>query len=215
MSIQEKKIIGAQARVISPWAYHGLMTPGGSATISAFLSDSAIGFALANALGWMPNGPALPIQKELKKHWMQIPLRASFFECQDPRLLPPRAMKLNLDIEGGLQPRIQSVTASGNVKPFFSVQEVPVGLVYEGLLVGLDPFEELGVSEIVIRVGLRQNGQVLLTKKEPSPARLNASSAMLFERERDVGCEKYLLANMQASRLFAPTEALDELWRWQ
>jgi hypothetical protein len=203
---------GIRAETLTPFAYHSLMVQGGSATLPELISDNAIAFGLAASLGIMWSQGALP-NKDYLRDWQQMPWRSSIFSTETPELLPPIIRRLNLTEEGGYKEKLQNLTKKGNFKDFFSTQEVPQGIVFNGVLFGFDPFKATGLQDIIIRIGLHRNGMVRLTKQTPQEIRLNASTAALFERYLPV--DRYLLHSLQLTPKMPVKEALQEVQQWQ
>lgn len=215
-------LIGVRATLLTPMAYHGLMVQGGSATVADVLSDTALVFALAGTLGWLPAGPALPVEADYGRDLRAAPFRASLLtpavDAPAPVLMPPQACKLNIDIECGRPARLAGVVGSGNVKDYFSIQAVAPGAVYEGCLVAqANPFDAAiraaGRRQLVVRMGLGRQGIVRLEEiPPPEHVRLNAHTGALFSRE--VGCERYYLHTLQASARMTSDAAQAELAAW-
>lgn len=212
-------ITGIQAETLTPFAYHSLMVQQGSATLPELISDQAIMFGLAATLGMMDASPCLP-EKDYRRDLLQMPWRASIFTTKQPRLLSPLVRRLNLTEEAGYRKRIQDVVKKGNLKDFFTTQEVPPGVTFRGALFGYDPFRETGLDEIVIRIGLHRNGMVRLSKPNPKKGhepveqvQLNAATAHLFQRELPVA--RYLLHGIQLTPAMPLNEARDEVMQWK
>lgn len=207
-----------QAETLTPFAYHSLMVNGGSSTLPELISDNAFMFALASSLGMMNASVCLP-EKDYRRDLDAMPWRASVLTTETPELLPPLVRRLNLSDEGGLKQKLYAVTSKGNLKDFFTTQEVPPGILFHGALFGFDPFEFTGLDEIVIRVGLHRNGMVRLTRaSQPSEdndvqVRLNAATAHLFER--DLPVDRYLLHGIQLTPKMLLKDALAEVLQWQ
>jgi hypothetical protein len=205
-------VIGLKARTLTPFAYHSLAVQGGTATLPELISDSALCFGLANALGYARAWCALP-PKDYKRDWSAMPWRASVLTTQQPRLLAPIARRLNLEEEGGFQKKLRDVVSKGNLKQFWSIQEVPPEVEFRGALFGPDPFDVVAAESIVIRVGLHRNGMVLLERdRQVDQVRLNAATAMLFEQELSV--ERFLLYGLQLTKPMPLEDAADEVSRW-
>jgi hypothetical protein len=207
-----------QAETLTPFTYHSLMVQQGTATLPELISDRAIMFGLAASLGMMSACPGLP-DKDYKRDLLQMPWRASVFTTDNPRLLPPLVRRLNLTEEGGYKKRVQDVVKKGNLKDFFTTQEVPMGVVFSGALFGFDPFRETGLDEIIIRIGLHRNGMVRLRKtcaehseKPEQQVRLNADTGHLFGRVLAV--ERYLLYGIQLTPVMTLQEAATEVAQW-
>ena len=214
-----KLITGIQAETLTPFAYHSLMVQQGTATLPELISDHAIMFGLAASLGMMDASPCLPT-KDYRRDVSQMPWRASVFTTYEPRLLPPLVRRLNLTEEAGYRKRIQDVVKKGNLKDYFTTQEVPPGVTFRGALFGYDPFAETGQDEIVIRIGLHRNGMVRLSKPNPDKGelpieqvQLNAATAHLFQRELSVA--RYLLHGIQLSPAMSLQEARAEVLQWK
>lgn len=205
-----------QAETLTPFAYHSLMVQGGSATLPELISDQAILFGLAATLGMMDASPCLP-SKDYRRDLQQMPWRASVFTTDNPQLLPPLVRRLNLTEEAGYRQRIQDVVKKGNLKDYFTTQEVPPGITFRGALFGYDPFAVTGQDELVIRIGLHRNGMVRLRKPKPDEApleqiQLNAATAHLFQRELPVA--RYLLHGIQLSPPLSLAQAAEEVAQW-
>lgn len=210
------KIIAITAETLTPFCYHSLMVQSGTATLPELISDRAVAFGLAAALGMTAARVALP-PKDYRSHLAAMPFRTSVFMTDSPCLLPPLTRRLNLDAEGGFQTKIQNVAKKGNLKDFFHTQEVPPGQVYNGALFGLDnfdPFEYAGEDELVIRAGLHRNGMIRLKKAEDhsGEVRLNASTAALFDRELAV--ERFCLYSLQLTQRMCLEDAAQEVVLW-
>ena len=100
MTRRTAQAIGVRATVLSPFHYHSLAVPSGTATQPEYLTDRQMSFALAGTLGCLSSSPALP-RKDYRGHLAALPFLASVFETRAPRLLPPRACRLNIDAETG------------------------------------------------------------------------------------------------------------------
>ena len=208
-----------QAETLTPFAYHSLMVNGGSSTLPELISDNALMFALASSLGMMNASPCLP-EKNYRRDLDAMPWRASVLTTDTPQLLAPLVRRLNLGDEGGLKQKLYAVTSKGNLKDFFTTQEVPPGILFHGALFGFDPFEFTGLDELVIRVGLHRNGMVRLTKEtqgfedtKEDVVRLNAATAHLFGR--DLRVDRYLLHGIQLTPKMPTKDALAEVQKWQ
>jgi hypothetical protein len=207
--------VGVRATVLSPLTYHGLVTQGGSSTIADLLSDKAMAFGIASALGWLPQGVCLPVESHYAADLGIMPYRCSLFTPAKvvPRLMPPQARKLNIDAEGGRQKSLSDTVSSGNVKDYFTVQSVAPGAVYEGLIHGSDPFAEVDDTRLVVRMGLGRQSELLLEKiAVPARVRLNAHTGQLFGRS--LACETFYLYTLQASPRMTAAEAAAELGYW-
>lgn len=176
-----------RATSLTPFHYHSLAVPSGTATLAPYLADRAISYALASAMGALAASPALP-KKNYLRDFRALPWLASVFEAREPRLMRPLGKRLNLDAEGGYQKRIHEATGTGNLKTWFFIQEVPPGTVYHGAIFGPDPFllaegiENRDVGRIVVRIGRHLGGMLALDRRETDDndkVRLNAWTADL------------------------------------
>lgn len=206
-------ILHVEAETLTPLSYHSVAIPSGTATIPDVITDSAICFGLANALGMMRATTVLP-SKGYLRDLVSIPFRSSVFSTiDDPRLLAPLIRRNNLDAEGGIQKKFRAVADKGNWKDFFLIQEIPQGQRFNGCIFNFDPFEYCGLDDIVIRVGLHRNGMLRLRKARGEfPVRLNAWTAGLFGRHLKV--TRFLLFNIQLTPEMDTTEALEEVKKW-
>lgn len=202
------------ATTLTPFAYHSLMVQGGSATLPELISDMAVSFALATALGWAWARTALPT-KNYKGHLGAMPFRSSVFINNDPCLLPPLARRLNLDDEAGMQKKFSNATSKGNIKTYFHIQEVPPYQEFSGTIFGMDPFALTGEKELIIRIGLHRNGMVRLRQasNKIEKVRLNVATARLFGR--DLPVNRYCLHTLQLTPEISLSTALDEVCQWQ
>lgn len=203
--------IGLSAETLTPFAYHSLMVQGGSATLPELIGDRALAFALAATLGRLAARVGLP-DKDYRAHLAAMPWRCSVLATDTPRLLPPLIRRLNLDAEAGLKQKVQDVAKKGNLKDFYSIQEVPPGVMFHGVVFGADPFAASGRSELVIRIGLQRNGMVRLRPATVDSVRLNAATAALFGQRLPV--QRYLLHGLQLTPEMTVAQALDEVSKW-
>jgi hypothetical protein len=213
--------LGVKATVLSPFHYHSLAVPSGTATQPNFLTDRQMSFALGAALGCLSASPALP-RKDYRSHLSTLPFLASIFETQDAQLLPPLAKRLNLDEEAGLTKSVQDATGSGNLKTYFFIQEVPPGIVYEGAIFGADPFrlaaeaEGRSVQEIVVRTGRHLGGLLKIERlKDVTEVRLNAHTANLFGRAEGLPVAVYVLHDIQPTEPMSLAEAWKHVSGWR
>jgi hypothetical protein len=205
-------IIGLRAETLTPFAYHSLAVQGGTATLPELIGDMALTFGLATTLGYARNAVALPT-KDYRRDLVALPWRASVMVTSAPRLLPPLARRLNLEEEGGFPKKLHEVTAKGNLKQYWTTQEVPPYTVFRGALFGIDPFRETGRDSLLIRIGLHRNGMVRLTRdQEVRAVRLNAATAALFDRPLPV--ERFLLYQLQLTPTMALDAAAAEVGQW-
>lgn len=213
-------VVGVRATVLSPFHYHSLAVPSGTATQPDFLTDRQMSFALGAALGCLSSSPALP-RKDYRTHLAALPFMASVFETAQPQLLPPLARRLNLDEEAGLTKAVQDATGTGNLKTYFFIQEVPPGVEYCGAVFGADPFALAGRAEgrpcheIVVRTGRHLGGLLRLEPEPLGEVRLNAHTAALFEQADGLAVELYALHDLQLSRLLPAMEAGKKVARWR
>jgi len=206
-------MVGLRAETLTPFAYHSLAVQGGTATLPELIGDNALAFALASVLGYARRRVVLP-EKDYKRDLLALPWRASVLTTDQPRLLPPLARRLNLDEEGGYQKKLRDVAYKGNMKQYWTTQEVPPGVLFSGALFGLDPFRETGQETIIIRIGLHRNGMVRLTRNPGiDQVRLNAATAALFDRELAV--ERFLLYGLQLTPTLPLAEASAEVAQWK
>lgn len=204
--------IGLRAETLTPFAYHSLTVQGGTATLPELISDHALAFGLASTLGCMRTSVVLP-EKDYRRDLSAMPWRASVLMADDPRLLPPLARRLNLEEEGGYQKKLRDVTYKGNLKQFWTTQEVAPGAIFRGAIFGIDPFKESSQVSLVIRIGLHRNGMLRLTRDDTiEQVRLNAATAALFGRELSV--ERFLLYGLQLTGSMPLVEAGQEVARW-
>ena len=64
---------------LAPWAWHGLAVPSGTATLNDVVTDTAIAFATAAALGMVTRSPCLPITPDYRGHLAALPFKTSLF----------------------------------------------------------------------------------------------------------------------------------------
>jgi hypothetical protein len=205
-------VTGIRATTLTPFAYHSLAVQGGTATLPELISDNALCFGLANAFGYARAWCALP-PKDYRRDLLAMPWRASVLTTEQPRLLPPLARRLNLEEEGGFQKKLRDVANKGNIKQFWTIQEVPPGTAFRGALFGPDPFAEIDSDRIVIRVGLHRNGMLKLERDAVSQVRLNAATAALFDQELPV--ERFLLHGIQLTKQMPVFDAAEETSQWR
>jgi hypothetical protein len=208
-----KPWIGLRAETLTPFAYHSLAVQGGTATLPELIGDNALAFGLATTLGYAGASVALP-SKDYRRDLLAMPWRTSVLSADAPRLLPPIARRLNLEEEGGFQKKLQDVVYKGNLKQFWTIQEVPPGQVFRGALFGFDPFAEAGRETLVIRIGLHRNGLLRLQRApDITSVRLNAATATLFGRELPV--ERFLLYGLQLTPHMSTADAAEEVAQWK
>ena len=200
---------------LSPWAWHGLAVPSGTATLNDLVTDTAMAFAVAAALGMMPRSPCLPSTPDYRSHVAALPFKTTLFLGHDNRLNRPLARRLNLDIECGMPTSIHSARASGNIKDYYHIQEVAAGAVFYGCFLHADPLriarESYGeaLERLVIRLGVGRTGVGLLQPSLDQPEIcLNLHTARLFDPDLQLEAGPYRLHNIQPSRPLLPDEAL-------
>jgi hypothetical protein len=222
--MKPRRLVGVMATALTPITYFSLPIQGGVATLPEALPDIPLLFALAAAHGLMPAHPCLPMAPDYPRHLASIPWRASVFEAERPRLLPPIAQRRTIDGEAGCHARFTSAAKRGNLKDYFRVQSIPhafggdaargeagVG-VFHGAIFGPDPFPP-GEDSLVVRVGKNRSGMLLLERERDDRAlRLNAYTAALFGKELPV--ERYMLHTLQASPGMSFAEAEQRLAAW-
>ncbi len=200
---------------LAPWAWHGVAVPSGTATLQDVVTDTAVAFATAFALGMGLRCPCLPEAPDYRGHLSSLPFKTSLFLGRDNRLNRPLARRLTLDAECGLPKSIESARKSGNIKDYYHVQEVAVGSVFHGSFLHADPLvlaqEAYGerVDQLVLRLGLGRAGIGLLERCAPGwDICLNLHTARLFDPEVRLEAGPYLLHNIQPSRPLEQGEAL-------
>ncbi len=206
---------------LTPWAWHGLAVPSGTATLGDIVTDTAMAFATAVALGMAPRSPCLPSSPDYRGHLAALLFKTSLFMGHDNRLNRPLARRLNLDVECGMPPSIDTARKSGNIKDYYHVQEVAAGAVFYGCFLHADPLriahEAYGerIDRLVVRLGLGRTGVGLLERHaDPHEICLNLHTARLFDPDVDLKAGPYRLHNIQPSRPLAPDEALRVTSGW-
>lgn len=216
-----------RAKTLTPFHYHSLAVPSGTATLAPYLADRAISYALASAMGALAASPALP-KKNYLRDFRALPWLASVFEAREPRLMRPLGKRLNLDAEGGYQKRIHEATGTGNLKTWFFIQEVPPGTVYHGAIFGPDPFllaegiENRDVGRIVVRIGRHLGGMLALDRCETDDndkVRLNAWTADLagYDVDNDplMSVDVYALHDIQITAPMPLEAAAERVSAWR
>ena len=210
-----------QLTALTPWAWHGLAVPSGTATLNDIVTDTAIAFATAAALGMTPRSPCLPSSPDYRGHLAALPFKTSLFMGHGNRLNRPLARRLNLDAECGMPPSIEAARKSGNVKDYYHVQEVAADSVFHGCFLHADPlhvaYEAYGeqIDRLVVRLGLGRTGAGLLERCADShDICLNLHTARLFDPDVDLKAGPYRLHNIQPSRPLDPDEALRVTAGW-
>lgn len=206
---------------LTPWAWHGLAVPSGTSTLGDIVTDTAMAFATAAALGMTPRSPCLPSSPDYRGHLAALPFKTSLFMGHDNRLNRPLARRLNMDVECGMPLSIEAARKSGNIKDYYHVQEVAAGSVFHGCFLHADPlrlaYESYGerTDRLVVRLGLGRTGVGLLERcADPQDICLNLHTALLFEPDVDLKAGPYRLHNIQPSHPLAPNEALRITARW-
>ena len=214
-------IFSFRLTALSPWAWHGLAVPSGTSTLNDVVTDTAIAFAAAAALGMTPRSPCLPTAPDYRGHLAALPFKTTLFLGRDNRLNRPLARRLNLDAECGMPKSVHDARNSGNIKDYYHVQEVAAGSVFHGCFLHADPLgiarEAYGVrtERLVVRLGLGRNGVGLLQRcTEQHDICLNLHTARLFDPEIDLTAGPYRLHNIQQSRRLSADEALRVTAGW-
>ena len=203
--------IGVKAVTLTPFHYHSLAVPDGTATLSTFLADRSMSYALQGAMGGLRSSVGLNTKKDYASDLRRMQWLCSAFETRTPRLLPPMGKRLNIDAEGGLQKKVMDATSTGNLKTWFYIQEVPQDVTYHGAIFGPDPFEMASeiegrkVSEIIIRTGRHLGGIVSLTRDDTvEKVRLNAHTAHILgcdpNANEDLAVDVFALYDMQFTK---------------
>lgn len=219
------RVTPVELTTLSPFHHHSFVVPSGSATMTGFLPDRSMAYALANAMGALAASPALP-EKDYARDLRALPWLFSVLQSGSSRLLPPSGRRLNLDYEGGYGEKIQFATGTGNLKSWFFVQEVPPDTLYRGVVFGPDPFEVASqaagapVGDIVMRIGRHLGGLLRMTRAAEAPemVRLNAHTAMVFGDDlgdADLAVEIFALYDIQITRLIAVDRAAAIVDRWR
>lgn len=216
-----------RATTLTPFHYHSLAVPSGTATLAPYLADRAISYALASAMGALAASPALP-KRDYLRDFRAFPWLASVFEAREPRLMRPLGKRLNLDAEGGYRKRIHEATGTGNLKTWFFIQEVPPGTVYHGAIFGPDPFllaegiENRDVGRIVVRIGRHLGGMLALDRCESDDndkVRLNAWTADLagYDVDNDplMSVDVYALHDIQITAPMPLGSAAERVNAWR
>ena len=219
----DSPVFAFQLTALSPWAWHGLAVPSGTATLNNVVTDTALAFAVATALGMAPRSPCLPSAPDYRSHLAVLPFKTTLFLGHDNRLNRPLARRLNLDIECGMPKSIHDARTSGNVKDYYHIQEVAVGSAFYGCFLHADPLsmaqEACGAptERLVVRLGRGRNGVGLLERCADQPdICLNLHTARLFDADIDLTAGPYHLHNIQPSRPLDAAEALRITagWSW-
>ena len=206
---------------LAPWSWHGLAVPSGTATINDVVTDTAMAFATAATLGMATRSPCLPTAPDYRGHLGALPFKTSLFTGHDNRLNRPLLRRLNLDVECGMPPSIETARKSGNIKDYYHIQEVAAGSVFRGCFLHADPLriaqEAYGerLERLVVRLGLGRTGVGLLERcAAQHDIFLNLHTARLFDPDIDLEAGPYRLHNIQPSRPLEPDEALRLTANW-
>ena len=206
---------------LSPWAWHGLAVPSGTATLNDVVTDTAMAFATAAALGMMSRSPCLPAESNYRGHLAVLPFKTTLFLGHDNQLNRPLARRLNLDAECGMPKSVHTARASGNIKDYYHIQEVSTGSVFWGSFLHTDPLRIVEeayneqVDRLIIRLGLGRNGIGLLERCTEQPSIcLNLYTARLFDPKVDLKAGPYRLHNIQPSLPLEAVEALRVTSGW-
>ena len=210
-----------QLTALSPWAWHGLAVPSGTSTLSDVVTDTAIAFGTATALGMAPRAPCLPSAPDYRGHLGSLPFKTTLFLGHDNKLNRPLARRLNLDAESGMPKSVDNARNSGNIKDYYHIQEVAAGATFFGCFLHADPLriahEAYGarIERLVIRLGLGRNGVGLLERcADGHDICLNLHTARLFDPDLDLQAGPYRLHNIQPSRALEPDMALKVTSGW-
>ena len=206
---------------LSPWAWHGLAVPSGTSTLNDVVTDTAMAFGTAAALGMTPRSPCLPSVPDYRGHLAALPFKTTLFLGHDNRLNRPLARRLNLDAESGMPKSVDDARKSGNIKDYYHIQEVAVSSVFYGCFLHADPLrialEAYGprIERLVIRLGLGRNGVGLLERcADGHDICLNLHTARLFDPDVDLQAGPYRLHNIQPSQALEPAVALRVTSGW-
>lgn len=208
---------------LSPWAWHGLAVPSGTATLNDVVTDTAVAFGTAFALGMMPRSPCLPSTPDYRRHVSTLPFKTTLFLGHGNRLNRPLARRLNLDAECGMPKSVDDARKSGNIKDYYHIQEVGAGSVFYGWFIHADPLriahETYGDGErgerLVIRLGLGRNGVGLLERCAVGhDICINLHTARLFDPGIDLQAGPYRLHNIQPSQPLESDVALRVTSGW-
>ncbi|MCY4672847.1 MAG: hypothetical protein OXD43_03605 [Bacteroidetes bacterium] len=218
----ESPVYPYKLTALTPWAWHGLAVPSGTSTLNDIVTDTAMAFATAIALGMSYRSPCLPSSPDYRGHLSVLPFKTSLFiGNRNNRLNRPIARRLNLDAECGLPKRVHDARTSGNIKDYYHIQEVHAGAEFFGSFLHADPLciaaETYGgqVDHLVVRLGLGRNGVGLLERTRRSEVvQLNLHTAWLFDPNIDLEAGPYRLHNIQPSRPITCEKALAVTARW-
>lgn len=196
---------------MTPFYYHGLYVPDGSATHPDVLSDTSLCFALAHAFG-IPPTPCLREKPDYKENLRFIPWRASLAIGVDNRSLGPVRHIIDVEREGGYTYGMQKNMGSGLYKKTFYVHEVAPEAKYHGILFGPDPFAI--DKEIIVRIGVGRMGLLRLERStDEDHCRLNTATARLYGQTLPDAIR--ILDTIRFSFPFTPAEAGEILATWR
>ena len=214
-------IFGFRLTALSPWAWHGLAVPSGTATLNDVVTDTAMAFGTACALGMMSRSPCLPSTPDYRSHLAALPFKTTVFLGADNRLNRPLARRLNLDAECGIPKSVHDARNFGNIKDYYHIQEVAAGSVFYGCFLHADPLQIAHqvygerIERMVIRLGLGRNGAGLIERcTDERDICLNLHTARLFDTDIDLPAGPYRLHNIQPSRPLEPDVALRVTAGW-
>lgn len=207
---------------LTPWAWHGLAVPSGTATLHDVVTDTAMAFGTAAVLGMMPRSPCLPLTSDYRGHLASLPFKTTLFlGGDDNRMNRPLARRLNLDAECGMPKSVHDARTRGNIKDYYHIQEVAVGSVFYGCFLHADPLRIAGDAygersdRLVVRLGLGRNGAGLLERwSDGHDIVLNLHTAKLFDPALDLQAGPYRLHNIQPSLPLEPDAALKVTLGW-
>lgn len=204
-------IVPFTAESLTPFYYHGLYVPDGAATHPDVVSDTAICFALAQAIG-IPRPPVLRNQPAYLEDLRRLPWRASLATGNGNRNLRPVRHIIDVEREGGNPVAMQKAMGSGMYKKTFYVHEVAPGARYHGVLHGPDPFHLS--DELVVRIGVGRLG-LLRLRRDADERRyhLNAATAALFGLT--LSEENRILDTIRLSQQYPVGEAVEILAKWK
>lgn len=204
-------VIPFRAESLTPFYYHGVYVPDGAATHPDVISDTALCFALAYALGKPPT-PFLRNRPEYLEDLRRLPWRASLALGKGNRNLGPVRHIIDVEREGGYSVAMQKAMGSGMFKKTFYVHEVAPGAKYHGVLHGPDPFR-FG-KDILVRVGVGRMGVLRLCReKDEMEYHLNAATALLFGQS--LAEESRILDTIRLSQGYSLDQAGAILASWQ
>ena len=80
-------VTAVRAVTLTPFHYHSLAVPSGTATLSTYLADRSMSYALAGAMGGLRPSACLPVSKDYAGDMRAMTWLCSAFEAENPRLL--------------------------------------------------------------------------------------------------------------------------------